>query len=451
MNNFNFFPIFRIPFRTADKNSLKMHCQDVKSLTLNNVNQYQEKDLLQLIEPFSKLTFLKSPGVKISLHHDEQFYDLLGHLQHLEISVRSEVLLLWCNDFFNEIFPALATLYLTGSVGLVTRGVENLLTWFPGLETLHWETFAAVTDTVILRLAQGLPRLRCLQLKSGPLASSDGILQFARLRGCALRQLHLTLHHSFRMTHLQQLLLCCPNLTDVEFFFSCHRCDDNIMGQLTDVVLPKNSISSAVLHKLPGVHVDSFACSAAVQLRILRLHDCRHLSFTQIRAVLESCTRLEVLELSLCCCSGMLAMSSAGEVTTKKRRNSVKELQLHFCYRNDIRARNVAKKLLQLCPQIKRLCLKDGVHLDLSDLLRRPLLLLEEVNLLCCSFLPLAAPVETGMLRSLKNISFRECRNVSDEYLQALAELCVMKSRRMSLPGIAEFLLHKIIKSVKIA
>jgi hypothetical protein len=76
-------------------------------------------------------------------------------------------------------------------------------------------------------------------------------------------------------------------------------------------------------------------------------------------------------------------MSSAGNVDINRRNSgrSARELKLEFCHREDIRAKNGMKKLLQLCSQIKHLSLFSAVHVDLPDLLRRPLPILEENHL----------------------------------------------------------------------
>ncbi len=144
-----------------------------------------------------------------------------------------------------------------------------------------------------------------MHLNSPTRARPKGIVEFARISGRGLRELHLTFHKDFSMVDLRELLLACPNLSDVEFALT--EPEDYEVPECTTVALPRTKISSAKLYRLPGKDVVTLKSSAALHLRILDLNDCRRdLSSTQLEVILNSCACLEVLRVSLCCCSAGL-------------------------------------------------------------------------------------------------------------------------------------------------
>jgi hypothetical protein len=386
--------------------------------------KYQQDDLIWLVKSLKNLTFLRSTGTEVIFQNGEHFFGLLicaEKLRHLEMYINSRALLLEPN----ESFPPLATLYLTGNAGLVQRGLRNLVNWFPNLETLHLDSCFSLTDASLQILAKGLSHLRCLHLNGPTRARPKGIVEFSRVSGGGLRELHLTFHKDFSMVYLRELLLACPNLSDVEFAFT--EPEDFEVPECPTVALPRTKIRSAKLYRLPSKDVVTFTSSAALHLRILDLNDCRRdLSSTQLEVILDDCACLEVLRVSLCRCSAGLAMlPSDSQVGADRRGGSTRvwDLELRFCQRADSRAQHMGRKLLQRCSEISTLCLRDADQLDLLALLSTCLPLLTEVSVVKCTLLS-QTKIEGLTLPSLKILSIKECQGVYDKYLEVLAGSC---------------------------
>lgn len=182
----------------------------MKSDQVLDIHKYVE-----LAKYFPKLAHLE---LLECIYLKELFKSLLPlkHLQHLNVVVESEFLV----QKLCQSYPLLATLYLGGNLSVGADGLHNLVTTFPGLETLHTEACTKLTDAGLVLLAQGLPRLRCLILKGQTEVSPEGILQFAKLRGGSLDHLAISwLPENFTMIHFRDLLAFCPNLLDTMLIF----------------------------------------------------------------------------------------------------------------------------------------------------------------------------------------------------------------------------------------
>ena len=314
-------------------------------------------------------------------------------------------------------------------------GVKNLVSWFPNLETLDLWGCSLLDDEALLVLGEGLPRLRSLHLsgKQKTAISSEGILQFAQLRGHTLTGLLLPLPPGFNLLHLHQLLLFCPDLLSAEFYFP-HKLDPPLEASMDTIILPQNKIRSAKLSGLPGTDIAWFTRSAALHLRSLALHNCHGLPLTQVTSLMEECVHLELLELSLCCCIRGLAMPVAGAPMGTTRGGGVvrhvKTLLLKFCEKVDAGAQKFAGKLLNFCPLVREVELRDGLELDLPVLLfSHSLPYLQKLRVAGSTpRLYTAWPdTRTGCkynLPRLHNVSLENCGNMSDRFLEFLAGKC---------------------------
>ena len=133
---------------------------------------------------------------------------------------------------------------------------------------------------------------------------------------------------------------------------------------------------------MPSVGVGPFTRSVATQLRVLALGLCHSLTLYQIRELLSQCAFLEDLGLHLCCCDRGVAMKTGcppsmyGNGVNK----TVHKLMLCFCQKVDVGAKSMARKVLELCPQVQKLSLKLGRKLDPVALLSSRVSALEELS-----------------------------------------------------------------------
>jgi hypothetical protein len=290
-----------------------------------------------------------------------------------------------------------------------------------------------VKDAGLLALAQGLPHLRTLhmlQVKFDTALSPGGILRFAELRGQGLSELSLPLPSTFTHQHFQDLLAFCPNLLVTSFYFMKQQ-TDLAMTTALDFVLPETMMKHITLKNMPSAWVGPFTRTIAANVQTLLLTECVGLSLDQIRDTVKECSSLEELRLHLCCCAQGLAMTSTkGQVAVGSVvSHTVKHLTLQFCQKVDFTAKNMARKVLELCPGVRRMQFWEGLKVYPVALLQNRLPCMEELEIYKCSLLSTsvrsaASPTTTsGAFPNLNSITFKECKNVSDRLLTVMAEL----------------------------
>jgi hypothetical protein len=166
--------------------------------------------------------------------------------------------------------------------------------------------------------------------------------------------------------------------------------------------------------------------SIAATVQMLSLCECVGLTFTQIMEVVNECSSLEDLRLHLCCCGKDLAMNSKGRVAVGGGSQTVKHLSLEFCGKVDLKAKDMARKVLELFPGVRRMKFLWGRDISPVALLLDRLPCLEELELYMCELADpsLRSASETSRgFPHLKSITFKFCMNVSDRLLADMAEL----------------------------
>jgi hypothetical protein len=156
------------------------------------------------------------------------------------------------------------------------------------------------------------------------------------------------------------------------------------------------------------------------------LRKCVGLTFTKIMEAVNECSSLEDLRLHLCCCDEDLAMNSEGQVDVGGGSQTVKHLSLQFCGEVDLKATSMARKVLELCPGVRKMKFLRGRDISPVVLLLDRLPCLEELELHECKLAdpPLGSASETsGGFPHLNSITFESCVNVSDRLLAYMAEL----------------------------
>jgi hypothetical protein len=255
--------------------------------------------------------------------------------------------------------------------------------------------------------------------------SPGGVLRFAKLRGRDLFKLSLPLPSNFTLNHFQDLLASCPSLLETDFWFEAEKTDPATRSAL-DFVLPQTKMKHVTMTHMPSAWVGPFTRSIAATVQTLSLGECVGLSFTQIKEAVNECSSLEDLRLELCCCRHDLAMKSKGRVAIGGGSQTVKHLSLHFCGEVDLKATSMARKVLVLCPGVRKMEFWLGRDISPITLLLDRLPCLEELELFRCELADpsLRSASETGGgFPHLKSINFESCANVSDRLLADMAEL----------------------------
>jgi len=340
----------------------------------------------------------------------------LKQLRHLDMSVEGVALL----QSLDHTCPSLVTFNIGFRDGFQSQMLENLVRWCPGIQELYIFFGEDLKDADLLILAQGLTHLRILQTENTTAVSPAGLLRFAELRGHGLHELNFYFPSGFTMTDFQDLLGFCPNLENGDFSFVDQK-NDWTMSNAVDFVLPTTKIkwvSTSFMALMP------FTRSIAAHVRLLSLSYCRDLTFFQIKEVVKECGCLEDLRLHLCCCRLGLNVEASGRVAAGEGSKTVQELWLHFCEKVDVQAKSVARKVMDLCPRVKRLQLRRGRKFDPLAQVNNRLPFLEELKVYRCSLVTPTASNQMGAFPPVKSIIFEECMNVSDELLALLAELC---------------------------
>jgi hypothetical protein len=354
----------------------------------------------------------------------------LEHLRHLNVDVAYEAL----GQEFNHISPSILTLQLDSEFGPRSGELEQLVSRCPAIQSLSLklpETGMNLNDAGLLALTKGLPHLRILHILydySDPevCLSPGGVLYFAELRGRNLLKLSLPFPSNFTLNHFQDLLASCPNLLETDFVFKKQE-TDSTMSSALDFVLPQTRMKHVTMTNMPNAWVGPFTRSIAANVQTLSLNECVGLTFTQIIKVVNECSSLEDLRLELCCCEGM-AMNSEGQVAVGGSSQTVKYLSLQFCDSRevDLEANIMARKVLELCPRVRKMEFVQGRDFSPVALLLDRLPCLEELELYCCSMesssVPSASKGNKGFPH-LNSINFKRCTSVSDSLLADMAEL----------------------------
>ncbi len=359
----------------------------------------------------------------------------LEHLRHLNVDIADEAL----EQEFNHTSPSILTLQLISVDGPRSGELEKLVSWCPGIQSLSLKLSGwgkNLDDAGLLALA-GLEHLRILRIlyseirfciKPDFCLSPGGVLRFAKLRGRDLFKLSLPLPSDFTLNHFQDLLASCPSLLETDFWFEAEgrRQTDPAMRSALDIVLPQTKMKHVTVTDMPSAWLGPFTRSIAATVQTLSLLECVGLTFTQIMEVVNECSSLEDLRLHLCCCRKGLAMSSKGRVAVGGGSQTVKHLSLMFCGDVDLKAKNMARKVLELCPGVRRMEFLWGQAVSPVALLLDRLPCLEELELDRCKLADpsLRSASETsGGFPHLKSITFESCVNVSDRLLAYMAEL----------------------------
>jgi hypothetical protein len=289
-------------------------------------------------------------------------------------------------------------------------------------------------DACLLALAKGLPHLRILHIlydssdtSMQPIfsLSPGGVLRFAKLRGRDLVKLSLLFPSDFTLNHFQDLLASCPILLETYFWFDTEETGPATRSAL-DFVLPQTKMKHVTMTHMPSAWVDPFTRSIAASVQTLSLRECVGLSFIQIMEAVNECSSLEDLRLHLCCCDEDLAMNSKGRVAVGGGSQTVKHLSLHFCGEVDLKAPSMARKVLELCPGVRKMEFWWGHDISPVALLLDRLPCLEELELSLCRLADpslRSASQASGGFPHLKSITFESCANVSDRLLADMAEL----------------------------
>ncbi len=360
----------------------------------------------------------------------------LEHLRHLNVDVSNEVL----KQKFNHTSPSILTIQLNNvyPYGLRSAELKKLVSWCPAIQSLSLnldEISSTPDDAGLLALAKGLPHLRILRILCDyeyaypeVCWSPGSVLRFAELRGRDLVKLGLLFPLNFTLNHLKDVLASCPNLLETDFWFEAEhrRQTDPAMRSALDIVLPQTKMKHVTLTHMPSAWLGPFTRSIAATVQTLSLHDCANLTFTQIMEVVNECSSLEKLLLKLCYCDKKLAMNSKGRVAVGGGSQTVKHLLLQFCREVDLEAKSMARKVLELCPGVRRMEFLWGQAVSPVALLLDRLPCLEELELSMCklAYPPVLSASETsGGFPHLKSITFESCVNVSDCMLAEMAEL----------------------------
>jgi hypothetical protein len=436
-NNSLFSSHFGPRARDATLNYLQKFSKELRTLTVKSkkVPSQEEMDsVVQFAAKLPKLVRLDVPGGEIRDKNLFRALLRLEHLQHLDMGVEDQALV----QEFDKIFPSILTfrLVLVCFCGLeFGRQLEYLVSWFPGIQSLTILTISLYqNDAGLLALAEGLPHLRILHMlpeKFYPLLSPGGILRFAELRGRDLLELSLPFPRDFTPNHFQDLLAFCPNLLATSFCFKKqHPNPPAILSSPVDFVLPQTKMKTVTMINMPNDWVGPFTRSIAANVQTLSLIESVGLTFDQIREAVTECSSLEELRLHLCCCAQDLAMNSEGQAAVSSGGGggqNVKHLSLQFCQKVDPEAKSMARKVLELCPGVRRVELREGRKVYPVALLLDRLPRLEELEVYKCSLVSTVVPSElkttSGAFPYLSSILFQGCMNVSDRLLAVMAEL----------------------------
>jgi hypothetical protein len=389
--------------------------------------------VLNAVTRFPNLVRLDVGGVIWDKPMIKNLMRSLEHLRHLNVDVAYEALQ---QEF---IWPTLRTLQLVidREHGQRSGELEKLVSRCPAIQSLSLKLSATpmtLDDDGLLVLGTGLPHLRILHVFDGDgflqkiSLSPGGVLRFAELRGRNLLQLTMPVPKSFTLNHFQDLLFYCPSLVTTDFRFKLEEAEetDTATSSALDIVLPQTKLKHVTLTNMPRAWIGPSCRNITANLQTLSLRDCADLTFTQIMGVVNECSSLEDLHLELCCCRYGLAMSSKGRVAVGGGSRTVKHLSLEFCEDVDLKAKNMARKVLELCPGVRRMKFLGGNAVSPVALLLDRLPCLEELELHECELAKpsLRSASETrGGFPHLKSITFKQCHNVSDRLLADMAEL----------------------------
>jgi hypothetical protein len=119
-------------------------------------------------------------------------------------------------------------------------------------------------------------------------------------------------------------------------------------------------------------------------------------------------------------------MNSKGQAAVGGGRQTIKHLSLAFCNKVDLKAKIMARKVLKLCPGVRKMVFEYGRRFSPLALLMDRLPCLEELELVECDLetLSLQSPSKTsGVFPHLNSITFQACLKVTDRLLAEMAEL----------------------------
>jgi hypothetical protein len=391
------------------------------------------KSVLDAATSFPNLVRLDVGGVIWDKPMIKNLMRSLEHLRHLNVDVANEALQ---QEF---IWPTLRTLQLVinHEHGQRSGELEKLVSRCPAIQSLSLklsETPMTLDDDGLLVLGTGLPHLRILHVFDGDgflqkiSLSPGGVLRFAELRGRNLLQLTMPVPKSFTLNHFQDLLFYCPSLVTTDFRFKLAEAEetDPATSSALDIVLPQTKLKHVTMTHMRSAWLGPLTRSIAATVQTLSLRECVGLTFTQIMEVVNECSSLVDLRLHLCCCRKDLAMNSKGRVAVGGGSQTVKHLLLQFCREVDLEAKSMARKVLELCPGVRRMKFLGGNAVSPVALLLDRLPCLEELELSKCKleYPPLRSASETsGGFPHLKSITFENCVNVSGRLLTYMAEL----------------------------
>jgi hypothetical protein len=438
-NNSLFSSRFSPPAKDATLRYLQKFSKEVKILTVKTSDEtdFKEEEIhtatMEYASTLPKLVHLDLGGGTICDKNLFRSLLCLKHLRHLNVNVSDEVL----EQEFNHISPSILTLKLYSIYGPLSDEMERLVCWCPGIQSLSLSLYKTLNldDACLLALAKGLPHLRILRIlhawrktnihiQPEVCLSPGGVLRFAKLRGRDLIKLGLHLPSNFTLNHFQDLLAACPNLLETYFWFETQK-TDSAMRSALDLVLQQTKMKHVTMNHMPSAWVGPFTRSIAATVQTLSLSECVGLAFTQIMEVVNECSSFEDLRLHLCCCKDDLAMKSKGRVAVGGGSQTVEHLTLEFCRKANLREKRMARKVLKLCPGVRRMTFLGGSDVCPVALLLDRLPCLEELELSMCELADpsLRSASETsGGFPHLKSITF-SCMNVSDRLLADMAEL----------------------------
>jgi len=118
------------------------------------------------------------------------------------------------------------------------------------------------------------------------------------------------------------------------------------VSSAAEIILPKTGIMQASMILMPSAGILPFSRSIADQVRVLALGQCRGLTFSQIREVMNQCASLEDLRLHLCCCGRGLGMKAEGRVADDGGicSKTLHDLVLVFCHSVDAAGKSLDGK-----------------------------------------------------------------------------------------------------------